>query len=503
MHQAEPSPTFEMRYGDAWSQLLRRVHAELDLEVVAATIVNDGRTLADCDRVILLMPERGGWHVVATTGQERFDRRSNVVRAWETFAVVAAPLGEPVSFDGTTFGQAPEVEAALAHLVDVTGAKQLVFVPLFSESPKLKEREADEGREIERPGGWLAAERFQGVGSLDDLLRRTQLIAGISASAVAHADRYRRLPLRKLGEAIDRRLRRRRLTRTAAFGLVAALVVAALFVIPTELKIDARGTLQPANRRHVFAPAEGIVVALDAKHGQQVEAGRQLLELKRPELDFELTRVDGELLTQQRRLSSLQAARLRGARTENADSPELLRLTADEEEARQQVAGLKSQQEELQRQRAALKVTAPIGGEILTWDVQRTLEGRPVLKGQQLLTVGDVAGAWELDLTVVDEYAGYVRAAEKTGEPVDVEFVAASSSGETHRARLSTIAGRSDVDDEGRSTVAMTAALDGDVPREVLRPGTAVTAKVACGTVSVGYAWTLELVHFFRTKIWF
>ncbi|MGC3967797.1 MAG: biotin/lipoyl-binding protein [Pirellulales bacterium] len=152
-------------------------------------------------------------------------------------------------------------------------------------------------------------------------------------------------------------------------------------------------------------------MALDATHGQQVQAGRQLLELKRSELDFELTRVEGELLTQERRLSSLQAARLRGAHNENADSPELLRLTADEEEARQQVAGLKSQQAELRRQRDALKVVAPIGGEILTWDVRRTLEGRPVLKGQQLLTVGDVAGAWELDLKIVDEYAGYVRRA--------------------------------------------------------------------------------------------
>jgi multidrug efflux pump subunit AcrA (membrane-fusion protein) len=503
MHQAEPSSTPELRYGDVWSQLLRRVHAELDLEVVAATIVNDGRTLADCDRLILLMPRRRGWQVVATTGQERFDRRSNVVRAWETFAAVAAPLGEPISFDGAATRQAPEVEAALAHLVDVTGAKQLVFVPLVGETPNSERPDSHTDRAGALPTGWLAAERFQGAGSLDDLLRRTELIAGISASAVAHAERYRRLPLRKLGEAIDRRLERRRLTRTAAVALVAALIVAALFLIPTQLKIEARGTLQPADRRHVFAPAEGIVVALDAKHGQHVEAGRQLLEMKRPELDFELTRVDGELLTQQRRLSSLQAARLRGARSENADSPELLRLTADEEEARQQVAGLKSQQEELQRQRTALKVTAPLGGEILTWDVQRTLEGRPVLKGQQLLTVGDVAGPWELDLTVADEYAGYVRGAETTGEPVEVEFVAASSSGETHRARISTIAARSDFDDEGRSTVAMTASLDADVPRDVLRPGTAVTAKVACGSVSIGYAWTLELVHFFRTKVWF
>ncbi|MGC3967796.1 MAG: hypothetical protein QM775_10620 [Pirellulales bacterium] len=257
MHQAESSPTFAMQYGDVWSQLLRRVHAELDLDVVAATIVNDGRTLADCDRLILLLPERRGWQVVATTGQERFDRRSNVVRAWETFAAVAAPLGEPIAFDGTPQRRAPEVEAALAHLVDTTGAKQFVLVPLAGETPASSKPETSEVREPATPVAWLAAERFHGAGLLDDMLRRTELIAGISTSAVTHAERYRRLPLRKFGEALGRQLERRRLSRTAVVGLAAVAIIAALFLIPNELKVEAQGTLQPTLRRHVLRRPKG------------------------------------------------------------------------------------------------------------------------------------------------------------------------------------------------------------------------------------------------------
>jgi hypothetical protein len=51
--------------------------------------------------------------------------------------------------------------------------------------------------------------------------------------------------------------------------------------------------------------------------------------------------------------------------------------------------------------------------------------------------------------------------------------------------------------------VSATAAVDAGVPRDLLHPGAAVTAKIHCGRAAVGYVWLVDVIHFVRTRILF
>jgi multidrug efflux pump subunit AcrA (membrane-fusion protein) len=519
MHQPQadtsttsPSPTLPQ--GEAvWNEFLRRVHTRLEVETVGFVVVNEGRVLLGCDRVALILAERRSPRLAAVSGQSTVDRRSNVAAAWETFADAAGRSHETLVLDGSPMPGAPVVEAASARLVDVTEARQTVFVPILSPVDELatgtaasRAKATGQAADVSHPEclGWLIGERFTSPASADLLARQAEKLASVSAPALANALQYERLPLRRLGERLRRLRDRKSLSRTLLLLLATASAIAALTLIRVELKVQARGTLEPRERRHVFAPVEGVIVGLDVKHGQDVEAGRRLLVMRRPELEFELARVGGELETERRRLQSIEAARLRGAASgATTDLGDRIRLTAEEEEVRQRLAGLQLQHDELTHQRRSLDVTAPIAGRVLTWDVERQLDGRPVAKGRQLLTVGRVEGPWDLELTVDDRYAGYVRRAQSEGEPVGVEFFAASSAGETHRAVLTTIAARGETDEHSEAVVPATAAVDDGVPRELLHPGGAVTAKIHCGRTAVGYVWFIDVIHFVRTRILF
>src|SRR5690606_12081202 len=80
------------------------------------------------------------------------------------------------------------------------------------------------------------------------------------------------------------------------WAAIALLVVTAilLLAIPAELTIEARGELQPAGRRDIFAPADGVIVQLPAERRSRVAAGDTLAVLRDPQLELEFTRVLGE-----------------------------------------------------------------------------------------------------------------------------------------------------------------------------------------------------------------
>jgi len=239
-----------------------------------------------------------------------------------------------------------------------------------------------------------------------------------------------------------------------------------------------------------------------------VKADEVLLMLHSPELDFDLTRVTGEIQTAEQRLESVRTTLLNSSGGSAAERSEKLRLTADEQELVQQLLGLKLQQKELNDQKAALVVKSPTAGLVLTWDVKESLDARPVRKGQMLLSIGAVTGPWEVELQVPDDRIGYVndaaRAATARGpdEKVAVEFVSASAPQTVYEATLREAARRSETPREGEAAVRVTADVVA-MPAEELRPGAVVIAKVHCGRTSLARSWLLDLIHVVRRELLF
>jgi len=530
-----------------WFDFLARVHGSLDLDDVAAVIVNELRRLLTCDRVGLVLVTRGRARLLAASGQESFDDRSNVARAWESFTEAVAALDEPFWYDESPAGRAPQIETALQHLLDVSPARYSALVPLRSakESEPHNDKQRNSGKHPGDPVGWLIVERFEqsptsgpppvtmvplaqaiaGAGSPPSgsavpglmspaLLReRLEMIAPHAGAALDNARRYDRLPLRRLGERIDHLAHGRFASRWWKWAAIPLVLVAAGLLIPTELKIEARGKLQPKERRNVFAPVDGIVTLVNVRHGSAVKADEVLLKLHSPELEFELTRVTGEIQTAEQRLKSVRATLLNSSGGGASERSEKLRLTAEEAETMQQLVGLEKQQTELKDQRAALVVKSPSAGQVLTWDVKESLVARPVRKGQLLISIGDVAGPWEVELQVPDDRIGYVndaawaasrRRTEETAteEKVKVEFVSASAPQTVYEATLRETARRSEAPREGEATVRVTADIV-EMPAEELRPGAVVVAKVHCGRTSLARSWLLDLIHVVRRELLF
>ncbi|MGH7130272.1 MAG: HlyD family efflux transporter periplasmic adaptor subunit, partial [Planctomycetaceae bacterium] len=154
-------------------------------------------------------------------------------------------------------------------------------------------------------------------------------------------------------------------------------------------------------------------------------------------------------------------------------------------------------------QQQELKVTSPIGGRVLTWDVAALLKSRPVRRGQLLLTVADLDGPWTIELDIPDRRVGHVLEAQaKSERPLDVRFLLATAPETTYRSHLKDVALSTTTAGPDSPTVRAIVPVRRDqLPR--LRPGATVTAKIHCGRRPLGYVWLHELFEWAQSRLLF
>jgi multidrug efflux pump subunit AcrA (membrane-fusion protein) len=273
-------------------------------------------------------------------------------------------------------------------------------------------------------------------------------------------------------------------------------------------EVQADGELQPSQRRELFAPLDGIVEQALVDHGEHVKAGQVLARLRSPALELEMARVSGERQTAEKRFAAVRTGRLELDQDGGREaSSRYLQLTAEEEEIKQLLASLERQSQILERQQRELQVTSPIDGQVLTWDPRRELANRPIERGQSLLTVGNTAGSWSVELHVPDDEVGYVLAehaqAIEEGRKLVVWFVLASDPGEKRRGEVERIAMRSSVEgDRHAPSVTVTVRVDEEGLGD-LRPGTSVVGKIDCGWRSLGFVWFHRAWNAVRRRVFF
>lgn len=244
----------------------------------------------------------------------------------------------------------------------------------------------------------------------------------------------------------------------------------------------------PVGLRSIFAPADGEVAAVHARHGQSVVANEPILDLRSAELDLDRERVAGQLRELQAKQAAIQVLRTQG-RTSGDQSP--ADLSAQEEQLRVALAGAQEQSRLIALQSAQFAMKSPIAGVIDRWDLD-TLDARPVARGQHLCDVLDVSGEWKIDLRIPDRKAAIVLAARSTQPDLPVRFVLRTDPQQEHLTRLGAVGERTELDDQGRLTIHATALLpaDSELPR---RAGATVVARIDCGRRSRAYVWFHDL----------
>jgi HlyD family secretion protein len=484
---------------DLWGrfeQFTRRVHADLDRRRTAFTIVNEARTLIGCDRVTLLEYAGERSRLLAVSGVDTPNHRSNAVRAAEALSDAILKTDEPFWMDGPADDLAPQIETPLQRYLEESPARVLAVVPLHEAS-----RMPRKATERERPGatiGALIAEKFDSEVD-DQMTARIGAVCGQSALALQNALVHGSTGLLGLSRASWRHSNRRAKV-LAAVGVL-AVVTALLCLVSADFDIASRGQTLPVERRDVFAPADGTVRLAKLPAGEQplVERDALLAVLENRTLELRLKSVFGEMQTVQSQLKAIEAARRTRPRSaEDTQRDGGRSLSAQEQELKEKLSSLQRQHDTMRAERDALTVRSPIAGRITTWDVARRLESLPVNRGEVLMQVARTDGPWELELRLSQRDAGHLLAAQRRGiKDLAVTFTIRDAPGVSYEATVTQISGSVQENGEGVPYVVATAAIaDPDV--RTLRPGATVTADIHCGRRAVGYVWFHELIDTIR-----
>ena len=493
----------------AYEEFAAALHGSLDANRTAYAIASEGRRLIDCDRLSVATAVGRRCEVVAVSGVDSVNRRSNVIRAADRLATAVAATGEPQWILGGADHLPPTLQASLNEYLTESASRILGIIPLTSkpQTPAVTDpdvRLATEERG--QPLGALIVECYDAARDAEVVEHRTAVVARHAELALRNVREYETLPflpvLRGL-RAVRRATLGERLSRSMMVLALLVLAVCGLVFIPADFEITGRGELQPQSRRDVFAEIDGVVDVPPVQHGKQITRDQSLLVLRNVDLEYEFSRVTGEIVSKEQardgllgKLLSLDLSAVDAIPTRNS-------LTAEKKELDAQLASLHELKAILTKQKAMLTVQSPIDGRVLTWDVEQLLLDRPVKRGQRLVTVADLNGPWVLELHVSDRDIGHVSAATLENEqPLRVEFVLATNPDVSYEGTIKSVAMTTSTDEEGESTVLVTVDI---VESEIgeLRPGATVIPRIDCGRRSLGYVWFHGVWDWFKTRVMF
>lgn len=313
---------------------------------------------------------------------------------------------------------------------------------------------------------------------------------------------------------LKRRSIRSRLKIIASILAVSFLL---LWLIPADFHIKAEGQLFPQERRRLFAPDQGVVDEVLVSADETVESGQVLLRLRNSERDLELNRLQGEHESARTRLQAIRTSRSIGTGPGSVSQGRSVDLSGEEQQWQQRLRNLDAEIELLREQISALTITAPISGIIFQHRLHERLAGRPVQRGQLLLELMQIQGAWQLELQIRDADRGYLptiagsplsavaasnltteTATSDVGQNVRVQFVVPSAPGFQFSTELKSVDSAMHLHNGTLSCLAIAEVKD--LPQQIQRPGSAVAASIHCGKRSLGFVWFREVIEFWQRK---
>jgi multidrug efflux pump subunit AcrA (membrane-fusion protein) len=474
-----------------WHQLegfLDAVHRTLDVRRTSFTVVNEARRLLECDRISLMLGQGRSSRIVAVSGLDSLDRRAEEVRLLTKLSSTALRTGEPLCLSESTPDLAPQLETRWQRYVDISHVRHCQVIPLRDQ------RVSEDERESATPFGALVIEQLRDSQPSQSQQARVDAVAKHSAAALAKAVEHESLfllPLWKLLGRVMAALGGRHYPKVL-LGVIAIMAAAvALTCTSSELALSAKGKLQPVKRGTIFAGESGVIVDVPVEHGETVEAGSVLLQMRNTDLDVEITSLLGKRTTTQEQIVSVQRALLDNPRL---DAEQQNRLSGELLQLKELAANVERQLALVRRKEEQLVVRAAQAGQVVTWHVRDNLLHRPVQKGQALMAIVDPEGDWELEVYLPERKAGHLfEACRASDHNLTVQFMLSSHPGLSLTGKIVEIDPTA-VQREGfGNTVRICVAVDKQQLPE-LRNDASVNARIQCGQRALGYVWFHDLI---------
>jgi biotin carboxyl carrier protein len=494
-----------------WEQLegfTALVHRALNSRETAYTIANEGRRLIGCDRVSVAIRHGGKCRIEAVSGQDTFDKRSNVTVLLGKLAGAVVKTGEDVWYAGDASNLAPQVEEALDAYVDESHTKSLAILPLIEPGGSTELAPDEVAPPPPRVIGAIVVEQMVDTRVPEGYRQRVDVVRTHSASALTNALEYEGLFLMPVWRAIGRTTRwlfGPVLPKTLVISGLVVAAVAAACLVPYDFTLEGKGSLRPKVRRHVFAMLDGEVRHILVEDDSPVKKGDLLVVEDSRDLEKEIEAKSGELRQTEAEIDSTRSQSI-GDDDESSEADrnqQVARLSQLEMTA----LSLRKQVELLTEQQQLLEIHSPIDGKVVEWRLHENLLGRPVTKGQELMEIADPDGPWELEVRMPESRMGYVSEAWKASDgKLKVDFILATHPANKLEGWVAEIEPSAEVRGDEGNTVLVRVDFDQQMLRDTFsepKIGAGVTAKIHCGRRSIAFVWLHDLLDFIRAKILF
>ena len=488
----------------AISDFLGAINEPLHRRKTAAEVANESRRIVGCDRVSVLVRQRGNFRLLAISGQSSVNLRSNETRLLRQLARRALKTGDRFWFP-TDAEIPPQIELPLDDYLANSATRSMVAVPFFQKTEQsidraLRQPRSDLRDRKNRVIGGLVYEHFSQQwdrAQVEPLVDFTARHGGDALrNAIRHESGFFRPLLNLLGSS--RVLTAHRVLPKTLLAAAAILLTAAfLYFFPADFYVAADGALVPVKVWPVYARIDAEADHVQVAHGDYVEASQPLMTMASKDLELRIAEVESSLRSSQQRLETLKDTRFDGGDDRQTVQENINSLNT-------QIDNYQQQLNVLAKMSADLVVRSPASGQIITWDLQRKLSGRPIARGQMMMEIADVDGDWQLDLHLEDRRIGHVERALEASETgtLPVSFLLAADTERRFEGVLTEIAHATEVTADHQQSIRVRVAVETDeLDLEQVRTG--ITAKIYCGRTSIGYLWLHDVKEFFDRNVLF
>jgi multidrug efflux pump subunit AcrA (membrane-fusion protein) len=254
------------------------------------------------------------------------------------------------------------------------------------------------------------------------------------------------------------------------------LLLLSIFVVKIDNKIKGRCEVFPSQKIYGRSNVDGIVKEFLVSEGDRVEPGETVARL-------ETERIDMQLREARSRLSTAQSSMVKYFGEGRIPEYEIEKLRIKEIEL--EIDLLESDLENT-------RVTVGEGG-VVTTPNPRLIErvGKPVARGEELVEVAALQDML-LEVAVPESDIQYVKA-EQT-----IRIMLNSLPEHPFEARVSSVRRKAEVR-QGGNVFVVEANLG--KPERLIRPGMRGVAKIYAGKASIYEVYVMDMVNYFRMKL--
>ena len=266
---------------------------------------------------------------------------------------------------------------------------------------------------------------------------------------------------------------------TMRVALAGVATVIAFFPVPQQITTTA--VLAPTKKNCYYAPCDATVmqVPIAERENVAIKRGDHLLVLESVVLNQKFSGIEADIDESNTLLTSLKS-KLAKAIPSSADSANII---SDIDQTEQKIKSKRAEKTALENEKAKLKIDALEDGKLTSWDIANRLQGRPVSRGELLLSTCDPDAEWELQVSVPEHRVGLVSDALSRSDngSVPMRFTLTSHPNVLMEGGLTWVADQTTRNATGSNVVLSKAAVIGELPLK--KEGTIAQVTIDCGRV--------------------